>query len=394
MLICSTCSEAVCSDGTCLSRQQLCNGVRDCHDGSDEEDCDELSFRLVDGNEISGSLQVSFKGMWQPVCAQNIGQDPADTICMNMNMGTPANVLAARVQNSFGWQLNCDGRCSVRGFTFCQYGARIRCHSNKPNVSGSCGLRRVSGVARDPVVVRYARVVGGFETAAGAFPWTAAVKAKATGAHHCGASVLDRTHLITAAHCFEEDRRSTSYIVVVGDWDNTMNEGHEQTFNISRFYFYPLYEDLFAHDLAIIEVDGPGIRFDEWTQPICLPPRDFTYQTGRKCVVSGWGSMGLSYPSRLQAAVLPIIDRAECMNASRIYASMSRSAFCAGYLHGGVDSCQGDSGGPLACQNGNGPYVLAGVISWGDGCAQRGQPGIYTMVAPYLTWIQGIVKLR
>ncbi|RCN43138.1 scavenger receptor cysteine-rich domain protein [Ancylostoma caninum] len=163
----------------------------------------QLSFRLVDGNEISGSLQVSFKGMWQPVCAQNIGQDPADTICRNMNMGTPANVLAARVLNSFGWQLNCDGRCSVRGFTFCQYGARIRCHSNKPNVSGSCGLRRVSGVARDPIVVRYARVVGGFETAAGAFPWTAAVKAKATGAHHCGASVLDRTHLITAAHCFE-----------------------------------------------------------------------------------------------------------------------------------------------------------------------------------------------
>ncbi|VDM72316.1 unnamed protein product [Strongylus vulgaris] len=184
------------------------------------------------------------------------------------------------------------------------------------------------------------------------------------------------------------------------------------------------------------------MRFDDWTQPICLPPRDFTYQTGRKCVVSGWGSMGLAYPSRLQAAVLPIIDRAECINSSRIYASMSRSAFCAGYLHihsarsvqritffnsarmfkdiagadsrsmanytpafthilasdvqshqGGVDSCQGDSGGPLACQNENGPYVLAGVISWGDGCAQKGQPGIYTMVAPYLTWIQGIVRL-
>ncbi|CAJ0602047.1 unnamed protein product [Cylicocyclus nassatus] len=311
--ICSTCSEAVCTDGTCLSRHQLCDGRRDCRDGSDENDCDELSFRLIDGSELSGDVQVSFKGMWQPT------------------------------------------------------------------------------VARDPIVTRYARVVGGFETASGAFPWTAAIRNKITGAHHCGASVLDRTHLITAAHCFEEDRRVSSYVVVVGEWDNSINEGHEQTLNISRFNFYPLYEDLFAHDLAIIEVAAP-MRFDDWTQPICLPPRDFTYQTGRKCVVSGWGSLGLEYPSRLQAAVLPIIDRAECMNSSRIYASMSRSAFCAGYLHGGVDSCQGDSGGPLACQNENGPYVLAGVISWGDGCAQKGQPGIYTMVAPYLTWIQGIVK--
>lgn len=36
-------------------------------------------------------------------------------------------------------------------------------------------------MARDPIVVRYARVVGGFETAAGAFPWTAAVRNKAVG---------------------------------------------------------------------------------------------------------------------------------------------------------------------------------------------------------------------
>ncbi|PIO62681.1 hypothetical protein TELCIR_15747, partial [Teladorsagia circumcincta] len=39
----------------------------------------------------------------------------------------------------------------------------------------------------------------------------------------------------------------------------------------------------------------------------------------------------LAYPKRLQAAVVPIIDRAECMNSSRIYTSMSRSAFCAGF---------------------------------------------------------------
>ncbi|KAK6028798.1 hypothetical protein OSTOST_05115 [Ostertagia ostertagi] len=65
---------------------------------------------------------------------------------------------------------------------------------------------------------------------------------------------------------------------------------------------------------------------------------------------------------------------------------------------GGVDSCQGDSGGPLACQEDNGaskPYAWRSVIHvWGDGCAQKAQPGIYTMIAPYLSWIEGILQNR
>ncbi|KJH45772.1 hypothetical protein DICVIV_08168 [Dictyocaulus viviparus] len=38
------------------------------------------------------------------------------------------------------------------------------------------------------------------------------------------------------------------------------------------------------------------------------------------------------FPSRLQAAVLPIIDCHECVKSSPIYSLMSNSSFCAGYL--------------------------------------------------------------
>ncbi|KAK6028799.1 trypsin, partial [Ostertagia ostertagi] len=337
-----------------------------------------ISFRLKDGNEVSGNVQVLFKGEWRPVCEQNFGQTAADRICSDMNMGTPAVVLKPTTLNTYGWLIKCDTHCALRGFVLCRQVSRIRCYAQRLDGSSSCGVRRVGVAARDPLHSRFARVVGGFETVAGAFPWTAEIKVKAK----------------TIVFFSREDRRPTSYIVVVGDWDITVDEGHEQTFDVSHLYFYPLYEDLFAHDLAILEIEHPGIRFDDWTQPICLPSRQFVYHKGRKCVASGWGSVGLSYPKRLQAAVVPIIDRAECMNSSRIYTSMSRSAFCAGYLEGGVDSCQGDSGGPLACQEDNEPYVLAGVISWGDGCAQKAQPGIYTMIAPYLSWIEGILQNR
>ena len=49
---------------------------------------------------------------------------------------------------------------------------------------------------------------------------------------------------------------------------------------------------------------------------------------------------------------------------------------------------QGDSGSPLLCQGGEKEReFVAGVVSWGRGCALKGVPGIYTDVAVYRKWL-------
>ena len=53
----------------------------------------------------------------------------------------------------------------------------------------------------------------------------------------------------------------------------------------------------------------------------------------------------------------------------------------------------GDSGGPLACQRCNScDWYLAGVSSYGEGCAAPGSYNVFTNVANYEEWITSITS--
>ena len=96
--------------------------------------------------------------------------------------------------------------------------------------------------------------------------------------------------------------------------------------------------------------------------------------------------LGGSAPNNLQYVRVPAITNAQCN--SDYGGSITSSMLCAGYRGvGGKDACQGDSGGPYVCNN-NGNAVIAGVVSWGIGCAHPNYPGVYARVTTVLDWVK------
>ncbi|OXB70185.1 UNVERIFIED_CONTAM: hypothetical protein H355_007662, partial [Colinus virginianus] len=158
--------------------------------------------------------------------------------------------------------------------------------------------------------------------------------------------------------------------------------------SIKRIIIHPQYDQSISdYDIALLEMEAQ-VFFSELVQPICLPSSSRVFLYGTVCYVTGWGAMKEnSHLARtLQEARVRIINQSIC---SKLYDDLITSRMlCAGNLNGGIDACQGDSGGPLACAGKGNRWYLAGIVSWGEGCARRNRPGVYTKVTALYDWIR------
>ena len=219
------------------------------------------------------------------------------------------------------------------------------------------------------------RIVGGLEASVNQFPYQ--VSMQYYGEHVCGGTVIDPDHVLTAAHCCFGPQ---SAISVVAGVKYLNDEGQRRAVN--RVTLHELYrDDRVEYDICLLRLNG-AFQLDNVTVAAVDMAREVT-QNGEECVVAGWGSTrsGGGSVNTLKYVELPNLGDSECDQAYTSYDP--ESMMCAGCEAGGRDSCQGDSGGGLICRD-----QLAGIVSFGHGCALPGYPGVYTEVYYYRDWIK------
>ncbi|XP_068238842.1 serine proteinase stubble isoform X2 [Palaemon carinicauda] len=261
--------------------------------------------------------------------------------------------------------------------------------SNAHNHDQQCGVRT-------KIMQPEGRIVNGTTAKFGDWPWQVSVRRTSffgfSSTHRCGGALINRQWVATAGHCVD-DLLLSQIRLRVGEFDfSSVGEAKPYIERAAKSKVVHSKYDYFTYeyDLALVQMDEP-LQFQPHISPICLPGNN-DQLIGETATVTGWGRLSEHgrLPSVLQQGSVPIISNEKCKDmfkkAGRVE-SIPDIFLCAGYENGGIDSCQGDSGGPLQVKGADGRYFLAGIISWGIGCAAPNLPGVCTRISRFVPWI-------
>ncbi|GAA3894969.1 serine protease [Streptomyces sp. NPDC003631] len=239
-------------------------------------------------------------------------------------------------------------------------------------------------------------VIGGFPVDISKSPWTVALSSRdrfggTRAGQFCGGVVVDRSRVLTAAHCMSAavlgapPGQVPDLKVITGRTDLMSAQGKE--IPVAATWVNPTYNSLTnAGDFAVLTLASPLPASSVIGMAAAGDP---AYQPGTQATVYGWGDTtgAADYERSLRGANLQVLQDNACGKA---YPGgldgkyQPASMLCAGMPQGGHDACQGDSGGPLVAMG-----RLIGLVSWGSGCGQPGSPGVYTRVSEAVKALSG-----
>ncbi len=234
-------------------------------------------------------------------------------------------------------------------------------------------------------------IVGGQPADPGEWPWQALIR---FGPYICSGTLIHPEWILTAAHCAFDSQDvifdPTAVSVRLGEYNRITAEGTEQDISAQTLLVHPNYDPTrHDNDVALIHLSAPA-QIGNGVQIIHPMTESLEIDADSSPVmvtVTGWGrtSEGGALSQQLMEVQVPVVSNELC-NFS--YGIITDNMICAGYENGGYDACQGDSGGPLVLPIDEDSWQLAGVVSFGFGCARPRFYGVYARVSNFTSWLE------
>uniref|UniRef100_A0A8B9PSC5 Transmembrane serine protease 6 n=1 Tax=Apteryx owenii TaxID=8824 RepID=A0A8B9PSC5_APTOW len=169
------------------------------------------------------------------------------------------------------------------------------------------------------------RIVGGDDSVEGEWPWQASLQVR--GRHICGGTLIADRWVVSAAHCRISNILQKVDVQLI------------QQDICSEAYHYMISPRMLCAGYHKGKKDACQVTEELWDQ-------------GHLAVVGFWKSH---------------MGQKETIELTTSWDLAKGEEF-------------GDSGGPLACKEPSGKWFLAGLVSWGMGCARPNYYGVYTRI--------------
>jgi len=260
-------------------------------------------------------------------------------------------------------------------------------------------------------------IVGGRDASLGEYPFVAYILID--GQFQCTGTLVDPTHVITAAHCGSIVPGGVANVpigqpgqliaVSVGAYrtpsidllGNVSSDGEQRRGTSVAVNPGWLGLGSVSSDVSIVTLDRAVTN--KTPVKVANAGERSLWTPGTLATIAGFGvtEENGDPPRILQEAEVPIVEDSVAAQTYPYFVDgvdpvlggfENETQIGAGYPQGGTDTCQGDSGGPLLVPAGTGGWRLVGDTSYGIGCAQPRTPGIYGRLADTAlrTWIASV----